>query len=362
MNAAPRVTVVTTTYNYPSALKLAMETVLDQSFGDFEYLVIGDGCTDETEQVVLGFNDPRIRWHNLPENLGNQSDVNRVALEMARGELVAYLNHDDLWFPDHLELLVDCIDDGGFDIASSLCITIAPPPNPHRGVVGLVFLKPGADAARIASMTSSVVHTAEISRAAGGWKKWRELDGVPTLEFFARIRAASGNHAVVPRVTCLKFHSALRRDSYRLKDANEQELWLERMRSDPGVRHNELATAMAMRAARINGPKLHSPKKPPDAEPGWQIAQLRKARGLAPMVDIGESEADAASPFDVELDEAAPVKVGPAGQVWIKSTATPLPAPEEEAPPEKAPETLREEARPKRGFRWSKLFGRNKTN
>ena len=85
MARAPKVSVITATYNYPSVLKLAMETALDQSFADFEYLVIGDGCTDETEEIVRGFKDDRIIWDNLPENLGNQSDVNRIALRRARG-------------------------------------------------------------------------------------------------------------------------------------------------------------------------------------------------------------------------------------------------------------------------------------
>src|SRR6185436_12496031 len=103
----PLVTVVTTTYDWPSALRVAMESVLAQTFRDFEYLVVGDGCTDGTAALVASFADPRIRWHNLARNSGNQSVPNRAAVEMARGKYVAYLNHDDIWFPNHLESLVE---------------------------------------------------------------------------------------------------------------------------------------------------------------------------------------------------------------------------------------------------------------
>lgn len=301
--AGPAVTVVTSTYNYPSVLKLAMTTALQQSFTDFEYLVVGDCCSDETEEVVAGFDDPRIRWMNLQKNKGNQADVNRIALKRARGSLIAYLNHDDLWYPEHLETLVSCIRDGGFDMAASLALAISPPPHYHRQVLGLPVMPAERSGMKFMSMTSTVMHTKRVAAAAGGWRNWRKLDGVPTLDFFKRVREQTHNHAVVPRITCLKFHSADRRNSYRHKDAGEQAHWLEMMKNDPDLRHREMALAYALKSAKVPIPTLKQPKKPEKAPPGWQIEQFRRLRGLEPILDLG-----ADTPVESDEDQAVPIE------------------------------------------------------
>ena len=61
----PRVTVIIATYNWSTVLPYSIASVLDQRFGDFEVLVIGDGCTDDSEQVVSSVADARVHWHNL---------------------------------------------------------------------------------------------------------------------------------------------------------------------------------------------------------------------------------------------------------------------------------------------------------
>src|SRR5437762_4733085 len=105
-SASPQISVIIATYNRSNVLRYAIQSVLWQIFQDFEILVIGDGCTDDSAQVVASFAEPRIRWHNLPQNSGSQSMPNNTGLEMARGTYIAYLGHDDLWYPTHLELLI----------------------------------------------------------------------------------------------------------------------------------------------------------------------------------------------------------------------------------------------------------------
>ena len=62
---SPRVTVIIATYNWSTVLPYAINSVLDQTMTDFELLVVGDGCTDDSEQVVTAIKDPRVRWINL---------------------------------------------------------------------------------------------------------------------------------------------------------------------------------------------------------------------------------------------------------------------------------------------------------
>src|SRR5256714_13138994 len=106
----PRVTVIIATYNWSSVLPYSIGSVLRQTFTDFELLVVGDGCTDDSEQVVAAIGDPRVRWINLPANHRQQSAPNNEGLRQARGEIIAYLGHDDLWLPHHLEVLVGALD------------------------------------------------------------------------------------------------------------------------------------------------------------------------------------------------------------------------------------------------------------
>ena len=91
---------------------------------DFELLVVGDGCTDDLEQVVVGIQDPRVRWINLPANTGHQSGPNNRGLQEANGEFIAYLGHDDLWLPHHLQCAVDALEATGAAIAYSLVVRI----------------------------------------------------------------------------------------------------------------------------------------------------------------------------------------------------------------------------------------------
>ena len=186
----PLVTVVTTTYHWPSVLRVAIESALAQSFRDFEYLIVGDGCTDETAALVASFADPRIRWHNLAQNSGNQSVPNRAAVEMARGKYVAYLNHDDIWFPNHLELLVRAMEADDLDLLHSLCLEIAPAGHPYRAVLGLPYTHPqGPQHGRLLQlMTSSIMHPVESALAVGNWRDWRTLHELPTVEFMHRLR------------------------------------------------------------------------------------------------------------------------------------------------------------------------------
>ncbi len=68
---------------------------------DFELIVIGDACEDETGALVHSFGDPRIQWWNLARNSGNQAAPNQAGLERAQGKYIAYMHQDDLWFPHH---------------------------------------------------------------------------------------------------------------------------------------------------------------------------------------------------------------------------------------------------------------------
>src|SRR5437868_14041415 len=87
-------------------------------------LVIGDACSDDSEQVVSQINDQRLHWFNLPRNTGSQTGPNNDGLRRSRGTYVAFIGHDDLWLPWHLSRLVGHIKDTGADLVHDLVASI----------------------------------------------------------------------------------------------------------------------------------------------------------------------------------------------------------------------------------------------
>ena len=88
MSTAPIVSVVLATYNRSRVLAHAIESVRSSTLTDWELIVVGDHCTDDTAEVVASFDDPRITFINLPQNVGEQSGPNNEGVR--RGARALY--------------------------------------------------------------------------------------------------------------------------------------------------------------------------------------------------------------------------------------------------------------------------------
>jgi glycosyltransferase involved in cell wall biosynthesis len=228
---SPRVSVVIPTYNWSSVLPHSIGSVLDQSFTDFEVLVVGDGCTDDSEQVVRGIGDPRVQWVNT-ERHGHQSGPNNEGIRRARGEYIAYLGHDDLWLPHHLAVLVEALD-AGADVAHSAVAQYGPEGHPAAGTL----------------LPTGVVHRRSMIDKIGGWRDYRTIALVPEMDLWERARAAGLRFTFVQRLTAIKLPASIRRGVYRERPSHEQAAWLARIRSEPDLEMRVLV-GMAMAAGR----------------------------------------------------------------------------------------------------------------
>ena len=123
MSEAPFFSIVLSTYGRGRHIGPTIVSLLGQSCADFELIVVGDGCDDETEATVRSFPQERIAWRNLPHNTGSQSFPNNEGISAARGAWIAYVGHDDIWAPDHLEALAATIAaDPAVDFVVSGCV------------------------------------------------------------------------------------------------------------------------------------------------------------------------------------------------------------------------------------------------
>lgn len=122
MSTRPHVTVIIPTYNRAAFLMEAIESVLAQSYRDYELIVADDGSTDDTARRVAAFGDAvhylRLVHHGWPSVVRNR------AVDVARGELIAFLDDDDRWLPEKLEqqiLLFEGASAPGF-VFSDVCL------------------------------------------------------------------------------------------------------------------------------------------------------------------------------------------------------------------------------------------------
>src|SRR5487761_652260 len=104
----PRVSVTIPCYNSAPFIRETIGSVLRQTYTDFEVVVVDDGSSDGTFDIVSAIGDARIRVERQ-ENQGLGRTRNRL-LKLSRGDLIAFLDHDDLWLPRKLEVQVTAFD------------------------------------------------------------------------------------------------------------------------------------------------------------------------------------------------------------------------------------------------------------
>ncbi len=224
-------------YNSSGTLRLALQSVLWQDFNDFDVWVIGDGCLDNSEEVVASFNDERVHWMNLPSNSGGPSLPRDEGLSRAAGRYVAYIGQDDLWFPWHLSELVDCIESTNSDFVYSLGAIMAP-----NGLIGTFSLPHEAWSRTETATPINWLHRKDLIELIGPWSRGMKLGD--DQEFLRRLFKANVKLGFHRQLSALKFPAAIWR-IYAIKNVFPQEKYIESLRHDALKLRNDLLLEFA---------------------------------------------------------------------------------------------------------------------
>lgn len=258
----PRVSVIIPCYNSAPYVGQAVQSVLEQSFGDLEVIVVNDGSTDDSRAVVAAMSDTRVYCHHQ-DNRGLGAARN-AGLHLARGEFVAFLDADDTVLPDKLEWQVAQLDQA-----------------PHLGLVAGGYVEvseegrvlrrveswrgtPGLDLYAWLFRCPFVVHSVLMRRrwieTVGGFDEQREMGGAADWDMWLRLAHAGCAMAWTPAIVCAyRFHREnMTREASRQKEASL--IVLEKFFSRPdlsaeiaGLRERALAEAWVRGACREYG-------------------------------------------------------------------------------------------------------------
>ena len=106
----PIVSIVIPTYNHANFINRSLKSVINQTFKNWEAIVIDNHSTDETEKILRGYTDPRIRYLKI-NNDGIIAKSRNLGIEAAKGLWIAFLDSDDWWTEDKLEVCFNNINE-----------------------------------------------------------------------------------------------------------------------------------------------------------------------------------------------------------------------------------------------------------
>lgn len=242
----PEFSVAIATYGRGSLIAPTLESVARQTHRNFEVMVVSDGpAAPGLESTIARFGE-EFRLVETPERCGSQYGPNNLGWSMANGRYIAYLGHDDIWLPGHLDALARAFNaHPGADFAASGCIQFGPPGSGSEltWVTGIFDPADSSVASTHFFPPSSVAHRVALP----GGLRWPDARATrrPVDSQFMLTAAQEGCvFTSTTKVTVLKFNSALRYLSYLSPDTDEQDAALSMM--DDPVRMEELiATTVA---------------------------------------------------------------------------------------------------------------------
>lgn len=270
----PIVSIIMATYNRPDVLKYAIESVIWQTYKDWELIVVGDACSESTDQVIKDFNNPKIRYHNFEKNFGEQSGPNNWGINNAKGDYIAFLNHDDIYFSDHLEKMLNSTRLFNADLHYSMSLTFR---NDDSVFIG--SYTPGSKyTPKVGVPASCWLVKKSIFDSVGEWRSFREVYGAPSQEWLYRVWQSGKKILPVDHFGVLAIPSGSRSDSY-VKESSIHVDIINKLKTNSHYREYLITCAISSRHPfdAYNGPA------------GWRLKREIRNLIMTIMLKIGYS-------------------------------------------------------------------------
>lgn len=204
----PLITVVIPTFNRADQVKRSIQSVINQTFTDFELLVMDDGSTDHTQEIVSAFKDSRIHYETA-ENSGGPATPRNRGIKLSRTEYIAFLDSDDWWLPEKLEESYKHLKGGADIVYHDLWIVREKGARPWRKSKGRHYKFPVQLNLLIYGNfipNSSVVVRKSLLDAIGGIDQDKEIIGCEDYDAWLRISAITEHFSYIP--DCLGYYWA----------------------------------------------------------------------------------------------------------------------------------------------------------
>jgi hypothetical protein len=287
--SCPAISVVIATYNRSRALAYAIESVLGQTFADWELIVIGDACTDDTAEIVARYveADSRVRFVNLERNWGEQSAPNNIGRSLARAPLIAYLSHDDFWLPHHLKACSEALAATGADLVLGTAANISFEGGRiafntlHVLLQGMGegnrWLPSDLDASVVAA-SCWLIRTDALDRV-GGWRMSQQERAEPSQALLFRLWRRRFHIHTLNDLTLVIVTAGNRPTSYLRRETPEHDWVAEHLR--------DAAFACEL-AARMPSTNAFAERRSPRRPPSWRraLAGILANLGINPRMPL----------------------------------------------------------------------------
>ena len=227
-------TVAVPTHDRRDTVVLAVRSCLAQTRPPVQVVVLADGCTDGTADALRELGDERVEVLELEKGPGYAYAHRNLALDRARGDVIAYLGDDDMYLPDHFERIGELWDAGIADVViAGACLIherdqLQPMTDEWTVPAMQARLLDGVNRVPMGAVSLTV----DIARRAGGWDGSLPREG--DLDLWKRVLRAGARAATSLTPTVLHFRATTRRQEWddRVRQNND---WFARM-ADPAER------------------------------------------------------------------------------------------------------------------------------
>jgi glycosyltransferase involved in cell wall biosynthesis len=208
------ITVVIPTHDRRDTMLLALASALNQTREPAQILVVADGCSDGTAEVVRALGDPRVEALDLPKGPGYGYGHRNEALRRVSGDVVAWLADDDLYLTDHLERVGELFDAGVAELVSTPACMV------HEDDLlevtwmdwGIPFYRERFLGGENRTPASAVSHTLRAAVSVGGWRAG--LPRAADMDLWQRMLRAGARPVATCAPTVLHFRASGRNQNY----------------------------------------------------------------------------------------------------------------------------------------------------